>query len=160
MIIRKLNIPSLVPLPGTNPLCRSLISFRIVDCILLVRISSKILDAWLMRLMVLKSVHFVLLVFFGIITNSDTTKSSGHLPVVYMALHSLVSSLISDSPKLINISVGIPSTPQALPVLSFLRAASTSSTKIAGPCTRNYKPQNNVISLQLSQVLLIKKIII
>src|SRR5678815_3427440 len=90
--VSTLNAPiaSLVPLSFLKPYWsspkQSFVSA--LDCILLVRTLSTILDACVSRLIVLWSSHGVAFGFFFIGTIMVCKESSGHTPVLYMSLHS------------------------------------------------------------------------
>ena len=98
-MVRRLNIPSRVPVPGRKPLCSLLTSLSIFLGILCGIILRSSLVTRLIKLIVLNSVHIIALGFLGRVTNTECFISVGIIPLLYIMLQSdvIISILCSSS---------------------------------------------------------------
>src|SRR2546425_7371117 len=85
--------------------------------------------------MVLKSLQFTALFFFGKGIMAVLVKSSGHFSSSYISLQISQSSCVAFSPRLFNISDGISSTPAAFPSFISDIANNISLFNTSGPAT-------------------------
>ena len=127
-----LLICSTVPLPSANPTCASFISSLAVDSILVNIILINTLLEWLIRLIVLLLMHFLVFRFFGNGIIIDSVHLSGHSTDSIIMLVSLYRMFITGSPPAFRNSVVMLSVPGDLLLLSFSKAAITSSFRIGG----------------------------
>src|SRR2546425_6888558 len=85
--------------------------------------------------MVLKSLQFTALFFFGKGIMAVLVKSSGHFSSSYISLQISQSSCVALSPRLFNISDGLSSTPAAFPSFISDIANNISLFNTSGPAT-------------------------
>ena len=88
-MVRRLNIPSRVPVPGRQAVVDSLSILLAILCCIIFRSS---LVTWLIKLIVLNSVLFIALSFLGRITNTECFISVGIISLLYIMLQSDVST--------------------------------------------------------------------
>ena len=140
LIILRLKMLSLVPLPCRNPFWSSDNCSSNFIFILLCMTLSNILQAWVIRLTVLWLLHSTAPSLFGMGINTDLQKSFGNAPCLYILLHNLVKYLVPSAPRYLKNSAGIPSIPHALlrTIYSFSRWWFTYTKAYTCTCTFIY----------------------